>query len=349
MATWNTDNPKIGNTIAADIPDIEENLQELHEAVGQHAPGINMRPKFTFCETVSYTGGGTHEVLVGDTLTGATGGGTGVVVALTLTSGTWAGGTAAGVLYLNTRNATAFQAEDLNEGANANVCTIGAATVKDGIVLSPFVYHHNGTTEQLVYADLNVPFKFANLAVFDMSYLYLDDSAIVTAGTNVITASELIDSTTEPAWSAAKHGWYSGEDKCIFAVLTNWSSNILEFFHDGDYMAYADDIAELASTDIDTTWTDIDVKSSIPKFTTRAICQFYTLFGNAATESFWRTNGQSGSTGKRIAQASVGNTLVSNTIEVLSDASQIIEVKHAASNTSTASMKVHGWYFPSGM
>jgi len=33
MATWNTDNPKIGNTIAGDIPDIEENLQELHDVV----------------------------------------------------------------------------------------------------------------------------------------------------------------------------------------------------------------------------------------------------------------------------------------------------------------------------
>jgi len=33
MATWNTDNPKIGNTIAADIPDIEENFQELHDVI----------------------------------------------------------------------------------------------------------------------------------------------------------------------------------------------------------------------------------------------------------------------------------------------------------------------------
>lgn len=33
MATWNTDNPKVGNTIANDIPDIEENLQELHDVI----------------------------------------------------------------------------------------------------------------------------------------------------------------------------------------------------------------------------------------------------------------------------------------------------------------------------
>lgn len=33
MATWNTDNPKVGNTIAGDIPDIEENFQELHDVI----------------------------------------------------------------------------------------------------------------------------------------------------------------------------------------------------------------------------------------------------------------------------------------------------------------------------
>jgi len=33
MATWNTDNPKLGNQIANDIPDIEECLQELHDVI----------------------------------------------------------------------------------------------------------------------------------------------------------------------------------------------------------------------------------------------------------------------------------------------------------------------------
>jgi hypothetical protein len=33
MATWNTDNPKVGNQVSADIADIEENLQELHDVI----------------------------------------------------------------------------------------------------------------------------------------------------------------------------------------------------------------------------------------------------------------------------------------------------------------------------
>lgn len=33
MATWNTDKPALTNTVAADIPDIEECLQELHDVI----------------------------------------------------------------------------------------------------------------------------------------------------------------------------------------------------------------------------------------------------------------------------------------------------------------------------
>jgi len=33
MATWNTDNPDLANQISADVPDIEENLQELHDVI----------------------------------------------------------------------------------------------------------------------------------------------------------------------------------------------------------------------------------------------------------------------------------------------------------------------------
>jgi len=39
MATWNTDNPKLTNQISADIPDIEENFQELHDVIEQITNG----------------------------------------------------------------------------------------------------------------------------------------------------------------------------------------------------------------------------------------------------------------------------------------------------------------------
>jgi len=71
-----------------------------------------------------FTSGGTYQVLVGDTITGATSGATAIVeYVLPLTSGTWAGGTAAGQFELRYQSGT-FQAENLNVGGNLNVATI---------------------------------------------------------------------------------------------------------------------------------------------------------------------------------------------------------------------------------
>lgn len=45
---------------------------------------------------IPFSGGGTNELAVGDTITGATSGATGVIASVLLYSGTWAAGTAAG-------------------------------------------------------------------------------------------------------------------------------------------------------------------------------------------------------------------------------------------------------------
>lgn len=90
---------------------------------------------------VAFTSGGTHEVLVADTLTGATGGATAVVVLIELTSGTWGGGDAAGFFILKGQTGT-FQSENLDEGANSNVCTIAADTT----IAAALPSRRNGST-----------------------------------------------------------------------------------------------------------------------------------------------------------------------------------------------------------
>jgi len=76
---------------------------------------------------LTFTSGGTHEVIVGDTLTGGTGGATAVVASITLSSGSWVGGDGSGLFTL-TDQTGAFQAENLNEGANSNVATIAGTS-----------------------------------------------------------------------------------------------------------------------------------------------------------------------------------------------------------------------------
>lgn len=83
---------------------------------------------------VSFTSGGTYEVLAGDTITGATSAATAVVTKVILTSGSWAAGTAAGRIFFASQTGT-FQAENLNVGANLNVATI--ASDSSAITLLP--------------------------------------------------------------------------------------------------------------------------------------------------------------------------------------------------------------------
>ena len=72
---------------------------------------------------IPFTSGGTHEILALDTLTGATSAATMEVVSVFLESGSWAGADAIGYLFVNTISGT-FEAENLNEGVNNDVCSI---------------------------------------------------------------------------------------------------------------------------------------------------------------------------------------------------------------------------------
>ncbi|RPI56283.1 MAG: hypothetical protein EHM49_00710 [Deltaproteobacteria bacterium] len=80
--------------------------------------------------SLSFTSGGTYEIKRGDTVTGATGGGTMLVSFVRVTSGSWAGGDAVGRI-MGSHTGAAFQAENLNVGAELNVATIAAAATTD--------------------------------------------------------------------------------------------------------------------------------------------------------------------------------------------------------------------------
>lgn len=72
--------------------------------------------------TLPFTSGGTHEIVVGETVTGHTSAATAYVVAVSLSSGSWAAGTAAGNLTLRRKKGD-FSAENLDIGASLNVAT----------------------------------------------------------------------------------------------------------------------------------------------------------------------------------------------------------------------------------
>ena len=162
-----------------------------------------------------------------------------------------------------------------------------------------------------------------DLGADEFHYVYLDYSAI-TAGVD-ITAAMLLNNTTAPAWSHTKHGWYNGDDRCIFSILTNAGSEILEFFHSGDFVAYADRIADLDETAI-TTWQNVTL--SIPGFASRAQVVFSMEYDTAEATGYWRTDGQSGTEGHNYGFVNDEVYFMRNTANVVTSAAQVIEIMH---------------------
>jgi len=180
-------------------------------------------------------------------------------------------------------------------------------------------------------------------------YLYLDYSAI--ASGIPVTASELIWSTTAPTWNNTYRQWMNGDDRCIFAVRANSTpDNILEFFQDGDLVTYADDIEDLPATDIDTTW--VTVTLTAPGMCRKISTTFYSYAAGdtSAAMLFWRTYGQTGTDGHHVGSTDSNNANRStNTIPVIADDSQRIQIVHSLTGLHSAIIYTAGWYFPDGM
>jgi len=159
----------------------------------------------------------------------------------------------------------------------------------DTITIGPGVYFHDGTARQTVFWDADITFECfrpgtggsnadnSAAGASEWHYIYLDDSAIVTQASPELDADCFLNSTTAPTWSDAKHGWYNGSDRCIFAILTDGTSDIVEFYHDGgDAVFYADNQTERSVSALDSasSWVDVDMKTSVPGFSTKAQVNF---------------------------------------------------------------------------
>jgi hypothetical protein len=147
-------------------------------------------PKRGGVYTKAYTHGGTHQVVVGDTLTGALSSSTCKVISITLTSGTWASGDAAGTLTVIDKNGT-FVAENLNEGENLDVCTIATGDMTASTLAS-------ADTFDMTWASLPAELTQNLITVGDKSMLCVSVEQDTSGGTATITPL-LIDNETSPS------------------------------------------------------------------------------------------------------------------------------------------------------
>jgi len=185
----------------------------------------------------------------------------------------------------------------------------------------------------------------------DWYYLYLDHSEI-TSGTE-ITASEFTWSNTEPAWNTTYAGWYNGDDKCIFAVLTNSApDNILEFNHQDNFVLHETYHQERSIADLDTAWEDVDCATSVPKFATKinVLATLEVKTSDASVTAYWRPNGHAGAGFFLVGLTRIGtDQRIYVNPDVITDTSQIFEVKMSRAGTDQLDIQVNGWYLPIGL
>lgn len=175
-------------------------------------------------------------------------------------------------------------------------------------------------------------------------YLCISDSASAVDAPRELVASDFVASATAPSWSAAKQGWYNGNDRCIFAYFV-WSGAIWPFYHDGgDYVQYKGEGAPSRSyTDLSAAET---VTATIPAFSTRGkFSLFCTLNGAylvyvSTTTSAYRTLGYGAS----------GTDVHFSLFEHYTSSAQGLNIALSDyTGTNSVSLQTNGWYFPTGM
>jgi len=131
------------------------------------------------------------------------------------------------------------------------------------------IWHHSGTIDQMVYSPSSITYAPSSLSGTQLQYLYLDDSAIVSAGSQIITTTQLTNSTTAPTFSSTKFGWYNGNDRCIGHLYI--AGGFIQKFkvYSGEFYVYYL-IGDLYSgSNAPTASTVRDVSAVVPTFCTR--------------------------------------------------------------------------------
>jgi hypothetical protein len=209
------------------------------------------------------------------------------------------------------------------------------------IAIGPGVYHHSGTTDQFVYWN-SVLTKDVTVSGDGWYYLYIDDSAIVSAGNTLLTASEFILNSTAPTWSNTKHGWYNGSDRCIMAFYVA-SGSLNTISHDGgNYVGYKSGIVSRPAADIN---ADSTATLDIPGFSTRAEC----LFALTANGAYELLAGPALDMKDTILYG-IEATIVTERAQIFTSSTQGITITMSNyTGTNTLQVKTMGWYFPVGM
>ena len=230
---------------------------------------------------------------------------------------------------------------------DADEIYIGAAACYLRGAINRRVYWASELTFQLGSGGSNA--ASSNLGNNEWHYIYIDYSAVVSLGLNLLTAAQFLNSTTGPTWSAANRGWYNGNDLCVFAVRTDGAAGVLNFHHDGgDYVMYdASQTTNINGTDVDDSYVDCQINAPALGHKME-IAVIGNANGFSAGALYYRVNGETGA--HEVGYLLNGSADRSQVdLTAFSDSSGLIEVKMQNSGASLMTVNTLGYYLPTGM
>lgn len=186
-------------------------------------------------------------------------------------------------------------------------------------------------------------------------YICIDYSAIPASGE--INANHIYWYSGGATWTHAWRGWYNNSlgddqyDRIIFAVHTT-AGSIDEFICEpnGNLVLWADR-KQITSggQDIDTDWVDIENPLEVPDFCFRArVCILpQTAANNVAY--YWRTKGQSGTTGHFAARFDTAGYNGAPVLDVIPDGFGYIQLKCSTAGNDAVEVYQDGFYLPANL
>lgn len=218
---------------------------------------------------------------------------------------------------------------DLNHSSD-DAITIGAGMWSLWTDSYSLVYTNESKTFTLGSAGSNGTSE--DLGNSTLYYIYIDESA---STASLITVDCFRNHSTAPTFNSTRKGWMNtSNDRCIGAVLTDGTADILDFDTFGNFYRYAVPITEFSVSGSGVNYQSVDVSSSVPIFATRVRIQVAT---NTANTLYFDTSSSSSTPeGHYLAAGAV------QTFDIQTNSSQVFYFKGTSDVNTT--IYVVGYY-----
>jgi len=220
------------------------------------------------------------------------------------------------------------------------------------IIINPGRYHHSGTAEQFLKWSTPITYTFAGLGSFSnyWQYLYIWDGALTS---DTLSSSTLRNNIIPPTWNSTKSGWYNKEDRCIFAVYVDGSSQIVKFFHLNDYIRWDYRYEPYRASTVTASWQPLCTFRA-PSFCTQVGAAFHAENVSQWSWIWYRPEGATTNTGIPIAQHYHTNHRYQRSTDEktrvqINSSTKRIDMKVTYGTGGGVRIMQTGWWLPDGM